>query len=89
MADSLWITGFAFECNDCGKTVKVRDGIERWHWCRCPRRLRGRVLASAAESMRWTCEQAGHPKQGPDDVVCICARWARHLETGGVEVPCG
>lgn len=48
-----------------------------------------RVLAANAEGMRWTCEQAGHPNQLPDDVTCICGTWAHHIEAGAVVVGCG
>lgn len=93
MADAivrvLMSATFTYPCNDCGRTVTVRSDGKRWHWCRMPRRLRGRVLEAAAESMRWTCEQAGHPKQHPDDLVCICAMWADHIEAGAVEVQHG
>lgn len=41
-----------------------------------------------AEGMRWTCEQAGHPKQKPDDAMCICETWGRHVEAGAVVVDC-
>lgn len=47
-----------------------------------------RVLIANAEGMRWTCEQAGHPKQEPDDAACICETWAHHIKAGAVVVGC-
>jgi hypothetical protein len=51
-------------------------------------RLRDEARKEHAVGMRWTCEQAGHPKQLPDDVMCICETWARHIEAGAVYVDC-
>lgn len=42
-----------------------------------------------ADGMRWTCEQAGHPRQKPDDGACICGTWARHVEAGALVIDCG
>lgn len=77
---------FTFPCSDCGRTVKVAGGRQRWHLCLCPPWLRGHADAVAAESMRWTCAQAGHPRQHPDDLACICGTWAHHVDRGHVEV---
>jgi hypothetical protein len=46
------------------------------------------VSKEYADGMRWTCEQAGHPKQEPDDVMCICETWSRHVEAGAVVIGC-
>ncbi len=43
---------------------------------------------AAVESMRWTCDVAGHPKQHPDHARCICETWAGHVLAGTVEVVC-
>ena len=44
---------FTHACVDCGKTVRVVDGRSRWHWCRMPRRLRGKIGEAWAEGYRW------------------------------------
>lgn len=75
---------FSHECADCGKPIRVVNGRERRHWCRMPRHLRGRVRRTEADIMRWTCEQAGHPRQHLDDANCICGTWARHIEADAV-----
>lgn len=55
---------------------------------RAGRVMRAEARKEHADGMRWTCEQAGHPKQLPDDVMCICETWGRHVEAGAVVVDC-
>lgn len=77
---------FTHPCQDCGRTIRVARGRTRWHWCRMPRALRGRMGRAYADGMRWACTQAGHPRQQPGDLACICETWARWVELGFLRV---
>lgn len=43
MNDQLPTDNFTYECTDCTRTVKVRNGVDRWHFCPVLPWLRGRV----------------------------------------------
>lgn len=86
--DILATDDFTHDCPDCGQPIKVTDGVSVEHDCPIPEPYRGRVVEASAESMRWTCETAGHPLWSPLGDACICGTWADMVVDGAVIVHC-
>lgn len=50
---------FSYQCPDCGGTRRVVSGRARRHWCRMPKRFRGKRGEAWADGEQWVLD---HPE---------------------------